>query len=547
MQTGEVIADRFEIERRVASGGMGHIYRARDRASGEIVAFKLLHGHASERPVRFQREVDALLQLRHPTIVRYVANGTTDKGVPWLAMEWLEGVTLGERLVKGPLGIDESIEVAAGIAESQALAAVHRGGVHPPRSQAEQHLPRGRRGLQGGAHRLRAGAALAGAHRADRARHGAGHHRVPGSGAGAGRAQHRRPRRRVRAGVRDLPLRDRQAALRGRGRPLGAAQDHRRAAAAPARGAGGGARRARRSGDADAVQGPGLEAPRRTARRSRRRPPRWARAGRARCARAQPEIDAESSAGSWVWCSPASRPMPSRSAGGASCRPPAGEPRPDAATGPSSGTAASWSCSPTGRRWRSSPATATATDLAVRGRPAARFLGRAALCPGAPVVVVSGRGRAVGASMPSSASFIRSRGRRCSLARGAAGAADLSGRGLPLPLSVRIDDGDRGAPRAGLRRGARRALAPPGSASRSKRPPRTLLGKPTPCVGRDRELAVARGGLRAQRRGARGQRGAGDRAGRGWASQAAGRRAPPSACAGARFAAGDLDRRAAIP
>ncbi len=123
MQAGEVIADRFEIERRVASGGMGHIYRARDRQSGEIVAFKLLHGHASERPVRFQREVEALLQLRHPTIVRYVANGTTDQGVPWLAMEWLEGVTLGERLVRGPLGIDESIEVAAGIAE--ALAAVH--------------------------------------------------------------------------------------------------------------------------------------------------------------------------------------------------------------------------------------------------------------------------------------------------------------------------------------------------------------------------------------------------------------------------------------
>jgi tetratricopeptide (TPR) repeat protein len=126
MQNGEVIADRFEIERRVASGGMGHIFRARDRQSGETVAFKLLHGHATERPVRFQREVEALLQLHHPTIVRYVANGTTDQGVPWLAMEWLEGMTLGERLVKGPLGIDESIEVGMGIATS--LAAVHREG-----------------------------------------------------------------------------------------------------------------------------------------------------------------------------------------------------------------------------------------------------------------------------------------------------------------------------------------------------------------------------------------------------------------------------------
>jgi tetratricopeptide (TPR) repeat protein len=127
MNPGEVVDDRFEIERRMASGGMGHIYRARDRQTGQRVAFKLLHGHATERPVRFQREVEALLALQHPSIVRYVANGSTAKGIPWLAMEWLEGTTLGERIAKGPLGIEESLELGRGLAT--ALSVVHEEGL----------------------------------------------------------------------------------------------------------------------------------------------------------------------------------------------------------------------------------------------------------------------------------------------------------------------------------------------------------------------------------------------------------------------------------
>ncbi len=126
MEAGEVIDARFVIQRRVASGGMGHIYRAYDRQTGGSVALKLLHGRASERPVRFQREIDVLLSLEHPSIVRYVANGNTARGVPYLVMEWLEGVTLGERLARGAVGIEDSIEIAAGIAD--ALAVVHAAG-----------------------------------------------------------------------------------------------------------------------------------------------------------------------------------------------------------------------------------------------------------------------------------------------------------------------------------------------------------------------------------------------------------------------------------
>ena len=56
MQPGEVIAERFEIEQRVGSGGMGEVYRARDRTSGEVVAVKVLLERNAAGAARFLRE-----------------------------------------------------------------------------------------------------------------------------------------------------------------------------------------------------------------------------------------------------------------------------------------------------------------------------------------------------------------------------------------------------------------------------------------------------------------------------------------------------------
>src|SRR5262245_28395566 len=78
MLPGEGLAERFEIERRAGSGGMGEVYKARDLGSGEAVAIKvLLEGHAS---ARFAREAEGLSELHHPGIVRYVADGETARG-----------------------------------------------------------------------------------------------------------------------------------------------------------------------------------------------------------------------------------------------------------------------------------------------------------------------------------------------------------------------------------------------------------------------------------------------------------------------------------
>src|SRR6185503_14704985 len=128
MRPGNVLANRFRIERPAAAGGMGAVYRAQELGSGEIVAIKVLHAAAPPADeLRFAREARVLSDLRHPGIVRYVDCGLTPEGKPYLAMEWLEGETLAERLSQGGLGESESVTLALSVA--QALAAAHAQGI----------------------------------------------------------------------------------------------------------------------------------------------------------------------------------------------------------------------------------------------------------------------------------------------------------------------------------------------------------------------------------------------------------------------------------
>jgi tetratricopeptide (TPR) repeat protein len=129
MQAGDVVADRFEVERLVRTGGMGAVFRARDRMTREPVALKALVQGAGVVPDRFLREGRVLAELRHPSIVRYVAPGVTAAGEAYLAMEWLDGEDLEQRLSREGLTVAESLGVVRRAAE--ALAAPHaRGIVH---------------------------------------------------------------------------------------------------------------------------------------------------------------------------------------------------------------------------------------------------------------------------------------------------------------------------------------------------------------------------------------------------------------------------------
>jgi len=106
---------------------MGTIYRATDGLSGQPVALKLLHSEGPESLQRFSREAAVLSALHHPGIVSYVAHGTTPDGRPFLAMEWLEGEDLAQRLARQPLSLEESLALLR--QASDALAVAHQRGV----------------------------------------------------------------------------------------------------------------------------------------------------------------------------------------------------------------------------------------------------------------------------------------------------------------------------------------------------------------------------------------------------------------------------------
>ncbi|MFO0553470.1 MAG: protein kinase [Polyangiaceae bacterium] len=129
----------FEIELEAGRGGMGYVYRARDLRTGLPVALKVLHRGAE--PSRFEREAKLLAFLNHPHIVRYVGHGF-DQGFSFLAMEWLEGEDLGRRLKRGKLDVATTIELGRAVAE--ALAHAHaRGVVHRDIKPSNLLLPSG--------------------------------------------------------------------------------------------------------------------------------------------------------------------------------------------------------------------------------------------------------------------------------------------------------------------------------------------------------------------------------------------------------------------
>jgi hypothetical protein len=122
VDVGALLAGRFRIEGPAARGGVGSVYRARDEQTGALTAIKLLNPRDSEDGAeRFEREARLLSQLDHPTIVRYVAHGHAD-GSPFLAMEWLDGESLSERLSRQALDVEETLVLARRVAEALGFA-----------------------------------------------------------------------------------------------------------------------------------------------------------------------------------------------------------------------------------------------------------------------------------------------------------------------------------------------------------------------------------------------------------------------------------------
>jgi len=131
---GEVLDGRWRIETRVGQGAMGSVYRGRDLEENRVVAIKILAPEHARKPkvlARFEREAELMTTLRHPNIVQLYGHGR--RGVlPFIAMEYLEGLTLGDVVTRlgGTLGLNETVacikQIAAGLAFLHHHELVHR-------------------------------------------------------------------------------------------------------------------------------------------------------------------------------------------------------------------------------------------------------------------------------------------------------------------------------------------------------------------------------------------------------------------------------------
>jgi Tol biopolymer transport system component len=120
----------YRIERLLAVGGMGEVYRARDTTLGRDVALKILPQHFtadSERLARFEREARVLAALNHPNIGAIYGLEAAAGDVKALVLELVEGETLADRIQRGPMPVTDALIIARQIAD--ALDATHEKGI----------------------------------------------------------------------------------------------------------------------------------------------------------------------------------------------------------------------------------------------------------------------------------------------------------------------------------------------------------------------------------------------------------------------------------
>ena len=123
---------KYEILKEIGRGGFGVVYKARDHSLDRIVALKVLHPQLTVDPgfiTRFHKEAQALARINHPNVVTVYEIGEIN-GKVYIAMEYLPGGSLAEKLVKGPLPYETALritqEVSAGLQAGHNKGLIHR-------------------------------------------------------------------------------------------------------------------------------------------------------------------------------------------------------------------------------------------------------------------------------------------------------------------------------------------------------------------------------------------------------------------------------------
>lgn len=130
----QVLDNRYEILRKLGEGGMAFVYEARDRATGQSVAIKVLSpklGKDHSSIERLRREAGLAMRLDHPNACQILRLGETEDGLIYLVMPYLRGDLLSDREVQqGPMdpprGVEILVECCAGLHHAHELNIVHR-------------------------------------------------------------------------------------------------------------------------------------------------------------------------------------------------------------------------------------------------------------------------------------------------------------------------------------------------------------------------------------------------------------------------------------
>jgi serine/threonine protein kinase len=123
----------YDLDEKIAEGGMGTVYRGRHRSTGEIVAVKVVPQHLLSNPVvlkRFEQEYNVARQITHPNIVKALDFGR-EGDVHFLVMEYVEGESLGQKIERdGRMEEKEAIRimtlVAQGLQKAHKQGMIHR-------------------------------------------------------------------------------------------------------------------------------------------------------------------------------------------------------------------------------------------------------------------------------------------------------------------------------------------------------------------------------------------------------------------------------------
>lgn len=131
---GDLIVGKYRIEKLIGKGGMGAVFAAQHELLGQRVAVKFLLGDIVTNPEavqRFLNEARNAAKIQSEHVCRVMDVGTAENGLPYMVLEFLEGLDLSQRLEQhGPLGVEEvvdyTLQALEAIAQAHALGIVHR-------------------------------------------------------------------------------------------------------------------------------------------------------------------------------------------------------------------------------------------------------------------------------------------------------------------------------------------------------------------------------------------------------------------------------------